>query len=346
MMKVGKVIAHMKEDEKFVDVVSYPVKDVRSLHLVCFMASVVKDVRRLGYLKRMIDSVRKQYVPLTGGLLVSIHVDPSLGMSAAEIKSLFDGIPRVYILLQKRPKLQFMQMHEMFVRWATVFPCPDGRTPYIIFSDDDDLWHPHRTHYYHALHVGSAYREDVTGICLVERAVTKNLVCAPSHENDVDSMIVCGCVVYEHVHGGEYHQLAVKPVVLRDFFSQFTQLCERNRYADMQFRNFVYGYGGNKQTTVYGIPSTWAYFYRQCDSSYACNRVPQIDFDPNKEFDIYRDRPALTSMVKHVIDLEECPATKDMAERQLRHYAKAVTGGDKGKLLIFMSFYAMIKNCT
>jgi hypothetical protein len=346
VQEVEQAIARMEKEAMYLDVDTRPVPRtaINSLHLVCFLASVVRDVRRLEHLKSMLESVRNQRIPLTGGLFVSIYVDPILGLSRANVRALFNGIPHLHIFLQKRPKLQFMQFYEMFTRLNAVFPCPNGKALYIMFSDDDDLWHPQRTHYYHALHTGSSKRDNVTGLCLVEYAKTNNIACSTRHNNDVDSMIACGCVKFEHKHGGEYHQLAVKPIVLQDFFIKFLELCKRNRYADMEFRNFAFSYGGKQNMTVFGIPGTWAYYYRHCDSSYACNSYPQIDFDPTRELDIIRDLPALRLMVQHVIDLEECTATKNIAEKQFCQYADVVTGGNKEKLLIFMALYGTMKN--
>jgi hypothetical protein len=53
---------------------------------------------------------------------------------------------------------------------------------------------------------------------------------------DVDAMIKCGRYV-------EFHQIAVQPRVLREFNAAYPQLVACNRFADMQFRDFILTYG-------------------------------------------------------------------------------------------------------
>lgn len=242
------------------------------------MASVIRDERRLSYFRQLLNSIRAQTRAPTR-LYISIHI--VLDLSSEEWSSLFANLPgNPVILKQRHPKRQFVQYRELLKRAAADL---SGENTFILFSDDDDLWHPQRVACYlnwfdNMIQMGTPpdVISRMTSIQAREQT-TPGLpceVCQTNNSNDVDAMLRCGCVTIEllALEKGpmllEYHQYAVRPRVLQEFLEKHVQLVETNRFADMEFRQFVRTYDDEKGCTGQLVPPHWMYFYRQCDPSY------------------------------------------------------------------------------
>lgn len=247
------------------------------MKIVCFIASVIKDERRLGYFRYLLDSIRAQTRPMTQ-LYISIHI--ALNLSTEEWKKLFSSLPGSPVILrQKQPKRQFVQYRELFNRASKEL---QGEQTFILFSDDDDLWHPQRVERY------MQFVEKTALLCpgnfsrmssIQSREETEQGLpcqsCRQNNESDVDFMLKCGCIkiaTYPMEQGPvhtEYHQFLVKPYILQEFLEQHRQLVDTNRFADMEFRDFVRFYK-DKEGFVTGQLAAphWMYYYRKCDATY------------------------------------------------------------------------------
>lgn len=111
------------------------------MHLVCMIASVIKDARRLRFFKTLLESICQQAVPPLV-IFISIHIAPHLSVDWDSLLMKRSFACPLRVLRQKREKLQFVQYKEMMDRLERVFPTPAGKDAFIMFSDDDDLWHP------------------------------------------------------------------------------------------------------------------------------------------------------------------------------------------------------------
>lgn len=292
-----------------------------SLRLICMIASVITDPRRLGHFKLLLDSIRAQTTKLSG-LFISIHAP---GIPIKELTRSM-GCP-VFILNQRQPKRQFVQYAEMLTRLEDVFPPPDNSETFILFSDDDDLWNSDRVeHYFGAWNNTnpSAY-STISSICMKES--TKVSIRSCQHEpSAVEDMIQCGCVRFEfpnrmesemHAFATEYHEYAVRPFVLSQFISAYPTLVQENRFADMQFRDFVGSYGGKEYRTILLIPHNWLYFYRKCDESYMCVTNPCHGIINLKALDSAQVRTVLG----YALDMAKCPAMREQGlNMYMRHY--------------------------
>lgn len=280
------------------------------MNLVCMIASVIRDARRLRYFRMLLDSIRAQSVP-PHEIWLSLHIDPSV-LSQEDWDPLLSNLPgRVRILRQRRPKRQFVQYGELLERLK------DTPETFIMFSDDDDLWHPDRAlTYYHAYWQSNPDQLlDCASFVAREETMHPSRPCARcqrDNEANVQAMLDCGCLTFRFVPYDpaervtdlfEYHEYVVRPHVLRDFLSEHATLVETNRFADMQFRRFVVKAG----LTGVIVPSHWLYYYRRCDTGYAA--VTNLPFDMPKSGNV-KDIPqsVIDAVVEYYIEMAECPA--------------------------------------
>jgi hypothetical protein len=288
------------------------------MHLVGFIASVITEPRRLMFFRELLESIKTQKKPLDG-LFISIHIDPSLNV---DVKTLFKGIKNVRVLLQKRPKKQFAQIGEMLEKLNSTFPCPSEKVQFILFSDDDDLWHHERTEFYHEMwkkghETSPEMMPIIASISVKERIVFRKEPCVIHlNTSHVDNMLECGCAILKRpsfpnikeeevlTFDTEYHEDAVRPHVLRDFFKDFGWICRNNRFADIEFRTFVRKYKGSKGSTLNVIPSHWMYFYRRCDKTYPAVTNP-LEMDLEAKFVKLSLKEAI-KLLTYAIEMTEC----------------------------------------
>jgi len=275
------------------------------LHLVCMIASVIKDHRRLRYFRMLLDSIRAQII-LPKQVLVSIYIEPKLLDNNADFDALFEGLPMVHVARQDKPKRQFVQIRELLNQHLV----EGERDTFVMFSDDDDLWHPKRCFYYYT-QFAMLYKHAINIIPTIAYMValeqTSHVngyckLCAEKNETNVDAMLACGCCkfVFQAEHSlVEFHEYVVRPVVMRDFFSRFSDLVETNRFADMQFRREVAGWGGKDWNHAAVVPPHWLYYYRQCDPSYAAATQPGATAETQEEH--------TKEYVSYFLDMLFCP---------------------------------------
>lgn len=285
------------------DLLEHARNGAKHMNLVCIIASVIRDTRRLRYFRMLLDSIVAQKVFPTQ-LIISVHIDPSL---TPDWDALFRGLPASGVLIckQMRAKRQFVQIREMLGRIKHI----SGKETFVMFSDDDDLWHPQRAAVYFAYYdlVDEQTLRMTSSFVVREYTASSQgppcTACLAHNEQNVDAMIACGCVnitSYSDTENRlyEYHQYAVRPLVMEAFFKQYAQLVETNRFADMQFRYFVATYGGTEWRTCQIGAAHWTYYYRECDSTYTAVTRPCAG---------KTGRELAESVIEYYLELVACP---------------------------------------
>lgn len=300
-------------------------KGPASARFVCLLASVIQEERRLAFFRQLLDSVRAQLVK-PDEMIVSIFIDPSLeGDNGDQFwQELFHDLPFVRVMRQKRKKRQFVQIAEMLGK------VEDSPSTFVIFSDDDDLWHPRRVFEYCALYndtrakVGDAVMPRFSAMIILHAMKTNNTKC-PDHQgtSDVDGMIRCRCVEmrflpYEARGDVEYHHMAVRPVVIKDFIAENGRMIRHNRFADMVFRRFVVTYKPKECRTTYGCPPHWMYFYRHCDSSYECVTNPILHNDTGRKLTLGE----ADAFMQYIVEASECELMKPTIPVMMKNAAE------------------------
>lgn len=294
------------------------------MHLVCLVGSVITCKRRLKYFELMLDSVRAQ-IQKPDGFFLSIYIEPSLGN--VDLIHLTRDIPNVRILKNKTPKLQFVHFQIMFNKLDEYFPC-DQKTQesFILFSDDDDLWHPERVYAYKQTwnHMKDEHRAITSSLCTGRTVTHLNPICKKHDDTvSVDDMLECGCAIFNtppQLHENkptllmEYHQYAMKRFIVGEFLEDNLALIRCNRFADVQFRCFVHTYQPKAFKTGWmEPPSGWLYFYRGKRFDYASVTQPVTDQDgdPFAPENIRR-------VIRYYVEMADIPTEKDGAEQQIK----------------------------
>ncbi|KAH9253734.1 hypothetical protein BASA81_008352 [Batrachochytrium salamandrivorans] len=282
------------------------------MQLVCLIASVIKCQRRLGYFQLLLDSIRVQIDQLDG-LIISIFIDPSLNVPIRLYNGL-GGKEKCFVLRQKCAKKQFVQIQEMLPRVAAYFP-PQGKETFLMFSDDDDLWHPERAIYYR-----NGFHDMVRNGSLSSTAllfVNEVTIPGPDHcfahdprnvqgPGDVQRMIDCGCVQTQSIL--EYHYFVVRPCVLDDFFVAYPRFVH-NQFCDLKFVHFLSNDRNGRNDYCQVIPSHWLYFYR---------RIAEPGYEAagnSRSFEHILDLEArFRASINYALDLAEYRNSQDTAE--------------------------------
>lgn len=110
------------------------------------LASHVSSKQRLAFLRQALASIEAQVQP-PECLVLSWYADEPL---AAEVQSMLRSIVlpfRFKCLQQRRRHSQYGHLREALAAFELEMPCDDAgaAATWLLFSDDDDLWHPHRT---------------------------------------------------------------------------------------------------------------------------------------------------------------------------------------------------------
>jgi len=187
------------------------------MRVVCFMASVITEPRRLEFLRNALDS----------------NPWPTCHARRCAFSS---NARRNVSLLSLSNFCSDLTMQTTMATHLCSFPMM------MICGIPNALLHKEATA------AAPDKMPDVRAVVVREETKHKNMACCGTLREahsaaDVDAMIKCGCVVTISERYVEFHQIAVQPRVLREFNAAYPQLVARNRFADMQFRDFILTYG-------------------------------------------------------------------------------------------------------
>eukprot|EP01065_Artemidia_motanka_P036025 TRINITY_DN43921_c0_g1_i1.p1 TRINITY_DN43921_c0_g1~~TRINITY_DN43921_c0_g1_i1.p1 ORF type:complete len:406 (+),score=101.45 TRINITY_DN43921_c0_g1_i1:41-1219(+) len=246
------------------------------------LASHVNSRRRLDHLCRLLGSLADQAACRPRWVFASISAsEAALQREAVGLFSSqrWRGGVETFVLPQPEPRSQFE--HFDALRSEVARTVPDDA--WLLFSDDDDLWHPLRTLLF-AQGVVRALRErprDVTSVVVP-------VYCRNSGEIDnlptAGELHVSPSVVERLIGQGHIERVAwspqnavnvphlecwlhaVQPPVFRRFMDGTTAAQRKHKFCDFLFSAFFrrqWGAGGRTLYSVPAYPSVWSYFHRQ-----------------------------------------------------------------------------------
>ncbi len=233
----------------------------RAPPLTVLIASHVDDPARLRWFQCCLESIARQ--------TVSVAVEIAWSSDIVGAQRLFDRVRDDFISLRT---FQSDGRRSQFRHYETL---SDGREGWILFSDDDDLWHPRRAEDY-------AIFASVSGIltcsCLhgLSSATSKTTLAEiqPEDFEDVDRGVESGSASVQNdrldCKVANYTQLATSRRVLREFVARAGPLLD-DRYCDLAFSVFVRTYQPHN-TAVFKTVQ-WNYYYRVGGGyTHACKR--------------------------------------------------------------------------
>lgn len=270
-----------------------PEADSRSCTLVAMLATHISSQARLFNFGQCIKSIaQSSRLPQIVAVSFSAATEELGKLTAQVIKQLEASLEGEAVVLSKmhaEPRSQFEHFHcleQELEELGARFPGPGQMgesiaSSWVIFSDDDDLWHPHRSAVYaQQIDEVGADPEVRAIVCPWYATPTPGVAGKPSAQrrprwDEVDMFLerekamvhtstppTAGSAE-EHVDE-EYWMYAVRYGSLQRFFAQATGGLLASPFCDVAFRAFVRRIGGSRGWTVYleyrrGFP--WMYYY-------------------------------------------------------------------------------------
>lgn len=240
---------------------------------IAFCASYIGNEDRFVRLFNMIRSWREQTIPCP--LYLSISV-PDVTLRK-RVEAILTDVITVY----KSEKIDFsfqlhMERKSQFENYKSLVEAfrsnPDmSKNPWVVFSDDDDIWHPERietftkacytvdTHHSYIDNIDCQVYAESTK-CAIDKAVTS--------AKDVNRLFETRIATI--VDGSNYVTNCVRFERLSFFIDNATKELLSCPFADVRFKAFLSSDGCliGKQND-----SNWMYYYRASDDSITSNKL-------------------------------------------------------------------------
>ena len=311
--------------------------------LLAMCASYINTATRLKHFFVMLDSWINQEDVQCGLIISTSIVDDAI---KAEFDARLDAFKRKHaaidttltVLVSRVRKTQFQHYKHILER----FPELVTQNPWIMFTDDDDIWHPKRTMmYHHAIEfiettgktgvdrVSIPYYVESTGTDVKDYATASEIDLAITtgtiKRSTCDTNYVHSCVRLERLHY---------------FLTHSTDELVQCTYADVRFEYFVCSEGHERGkesvTTTEPWADGWLYFYRHVADPKG-SITNQKDRLPNcvvyseelkHKFDVLpaEHRRALSTILSNY-DLMICMGIKDMDEIRKEDERNHLEGG-------------------
>ena len=249
--------------------------------VVALLASHISSRRRLKYLEQCLRSIAAQQIP-PAALYLSWYADDA---HAAAVLAAFEAqpLPMRFVPLRQAERLsQYEHLHRALQR-AEPDLLPPATSTWLIFSDDDDMWHPRRTELVrlacaahpsaHALSLG-VYAHPTT-------ETTREAASATEVDRALDAQAAS-----IWLGAAEIFQFAVRPRALAQFLRSEPRCVQRHKFCDVRFSQYLRHQldgkaayvaldgaaimrlgGGPTHTTEAALSAWlarhWLYFYRQ-----------------------------------------------------------------------------------
>lgn len=256
-----------------------------------------RDQSRVDRLRRLLRSVQGQTrrVPLlvswsaddtASGSPPSAAIGGSAAERAAALLSEHERLGVVQTLPRWRGRLTQFE-HYARLRDVVARQVQAGREPLLLFTDDDDIWHPQRAEEYLAAAQAAPEAAVLHSRVHLSPGLGARLSLSTSAA-DVTRLLAGGqlrrCVSSEApsagVFGtamGEYFDLAVHWIVFDTFFRWHNERVLRNLFADIRFRTFalkwskgVHHFLPRQYGDGNGDSVPWMYYYDRTTEPYTC----------------------------------------------------------------------------
>ena len=225
--------------------------DDAPLELVAFLASHVGSEDRVAKLARCLASVDGAALD---GVYLSWSADEAVAADAAAVVDFFTS--RIPGFAASRVEGRASQF-EHFARLAFALGGDGGGDAWVLFSDDDDVWHPDRATAYRA--AANAARADASCVVCSRLARPAGGAAAPADAAAVAAAVAAGRAATTDAYD-EYFSYCCRRRVLDAFFAVATDDLRRCQYCDVAW----YRYLTSREASRAFAPRdarNWLYFY-------------------------------------------------------------------------------------
>lgn len=222
--------------------------------IAVLIASLVNTITRRRLLDRMLASVTAQHE----------HADKYILClrGPPELTSDLD-LPSNMTVLRASDDVDTSQCLQLRAAWKHFMANVDGDLDWwIMFSDDDDLWHPGHIRQYA---VGIRQLHNNKSVTAVRaKAILKTKEMRSTFDEHLD------CANVSHDDGGagigECYMYAVRPWIIGAFFRTKSTSYLEHRYADVGLARFIREWGGKQGRTAISTHAPTYLYYEHDDS--------------------------------------------------------------------------------
>lgn len=238
-------------------------EDVQPPRIICMIASHISSEQRRTYFDELVPTILSQEMTPHRSL---ISVSRGDGMEwPTRLVDLENAGWEVF----RQPARRAQFSHYDFL-CKTLGDEKDNNT-WVIFSDDDDLWHTSRTKYYYGWINNLRNRYD------------ENRVVSIRPKWWASGLTIEGKVIEkinydpeDHTRGNEYVHSCMKLTYFRRFMKHCPEEVKDHVFCDVLFSRYIRSLGDDKGITVLGVPMSeddWIYFYRKGHDDSVCGKL-------------------------------------------------------------------------
>lgn len=222
------------------------------MKLICLIASHINSIQRIDHFMKLLDSIDNQTMKVD--VYISLSHDKKI--CGQNLNNLVHRLRTTHTLyLHEYPKKQF----EHYTYLTSVINLPDHS--WVIFSDDDDFWHPERVQSY-AYAIEQAVLYNFMSDKIIFRTV-RSLTRTERPNLEIDRI--------DEKSLGEYFDSAVLLQDLKFFISNLTRDQRIHPYCDVLFNQYIFvRCGGGKNKVICFEATNYMYYYRD-DNRYHHN---------------------------------------------------------------------------
>ena len=299
------------------------------------LATHIRSQARLASLCACLQSITEQQTA-AASVMLSWSAEPELREVVEHVLQVWSSEQTfaVQVCAQQQQLSQF----EHYAALSQQIPHQQGEV-WVIFSDDDDLWHPARVHNYLSAIQSWLQRDDAQNlgalVCTRHCSPTGPLDAPPCSAAQVSALLAAGGAQMVgpstpdgsaaiNNHKQEYFDFAIRVQLLHSFVQAANQAVLSHIFADVAFRQWI---RSSPLLKVFFTPPDWMYFYNNiatdAEQSFIDAKNPNVGRAVGSLKHIPEDAVAARAQLEHVckvapqLDLKEFEFTVALVRQNI-----------------------------
>ena len=212
------------------------------LHVICAShIGVEGGPARLSMLRDMVGSWRSQTVRCL--LTVSMSCDARVAPLVAHVvEQLRRSSPGLAITVREGERLSQFQHYRLILRSFADVNGGGSEGLWVLFTDDDDVWHPRRVEHYLGVVLWLGEHGELDRVLAVR---SRAVLIGPFEGIDVEGALLSGRVKRDDI-GQEHWMFCCRATTLKDFVERADEQLIADKFCDMYLIKYLAYSEGNK----------------------------------------------------------------------------------------------------
>lgn len=219
--------------------------------LMALCASHINSMEKINWFNQMLESWNVQTIKIP--IHISVSIDKHMHEEFNKLKKQWSNEPLLYIYDNDMKLSQFQHYSNLVDRLVDIISI-NIKYVWVIFTDDDDLWHKSRTLYY----VNAIEK------CYNEQKDVEYIKIPFYSRNDLTNSKIDEITEWTNNTSnvrGEYIEYACRLNIFKKFFDKLDKYFQEHYLADLIFGKYLAS--SSKGIILHDIPkSDWVYYYR------------------------------------------------------------------------------------